>query len=109
METESFHRSKNNSKATIRSTSTSRLSKSFRPLGSSRWDIILGSLTINVLSLALPIVLLQIYDRILPNEAIGTLSLLIFGLGVALILEALLRQGRSHLTSWAGAKLGGGD
>ena len=88
----------------IRSTSTSWLSQSSRPLGSSRWDIILGSFTINVLSLALPIVLLQVYDRILPNEAIGTFSLLIFGLGVALVLEALVRQGRSHLASWTGAR-----
>lgn len=32
-----------------------------------RWDIAISSLVINLLTLALPIVLLQIYDRIIPN------------------------------------------
>lgn len=76
----------------------------FRPLGSTKYDIILGSFTINILSLALPIVLLQVYDRILPNEGLGTLALLITGVGIALLLEGALRMGRSYLTSWAGAR-----
>ena len=46
----------------------------------------LASLAINVLSLALPIVILQVYDRILPNRALDTFTLLIIGLvGVLLI------------------------
>ena len=74
------------------------------PLKSTGFDILLASFTINVLSLALPIVLLQVYDRILPNQGTGTLALLILGIGVALGLEAYLRLGRSRLTSWAGAR-----
>ena len=67
-------------------------------------DLLLASLFINVLALAMPLTLLQVYDRIIPNSADGTLVLLISGVGVALILEAFLRQGRSYVSGWMGAR-----
>lgn len=66
--------------------------------------IILSSLAINFLSLALPVMTLQIYDRILPNPESGTLPMLITGVCVAIILEACLRLSRSYMTGWSGAK-----
>ncbi len=68
------------------------------------FDLALGSLFINVLALAMPLTLLQVYDRIIPNSADGTLILLITGVGAALILEAGLRQGRSYVSGWMGAR-----
>ena len=62
------------------------------------------SLMINLLSLALPLTLLQIYDRILRFSAISTLQLLLIGVFVALFLESLLRLGRSYLSGWIGAR-----
>ena len=53
--------------------------------------VLLASLLINILSLAFPITLLQAYDRIIPNKSVNTLVLLTLGVGIALILEALLR------------------
>ncbi len=79
-------------------------------LGAIAWmpgsiaDLILASTFINVLALAMPITLLQVYDRIIPNSAEGTLVLLISGVGVALFLEALLRLGRSYVSGWMGAR-----
>jgi len=69
-----------------------------------RPDILISSLFINALSLALPMVLLQVYDRIIPNVALQTLSLLIIGLVVVLIIDVFLRTARSYLSGWVGAK-----
>ena len=68
------------------------------------FDLILASVFINLLALAMPLTLLQVYDRIIPNSAEGTLILLIVGVGSALILEACLRQGRSYVSGWVGAR-----
>jgi ATP-binding cassette subfamily C protein LapB len=69
----------------------------------SRYDILAASVTINILSLALPVVLLQVYDRIIPNQATSTFALLVLGVGSALILDAILRLARAYITGWAGA------
>lgn len=77
----------------------------------SRWrrvprnslHLILATLVINILGLAMPLMMLQTYDRILPNRGVGTLVLLISGVAVAACLEVALRLARSYLTGWAGA------
>lgn len=66
-------------------------------------DLLLASLTINILSLALPTMTLQIYDRILPNPGSGTLPVLITGVCIALVLETIMRLARSYSMGWAGA------
>jgi ATP-binding cassette, subfamily C, bacterial LapB len=48
--------------------------------GESIRDLLSSSLAINILSLALPITLMQVYDRILGNEAKTTLVWLAFWL-----------------------------
>jgi len=68
------------------------------------FGVILASFLINVLALAFPLALLQIYDRIIPNVAIHTLVLLVLGVGIALILEAVLRISRAYVSAWADAK-----
>ena len=68
------------------------------------FDLVLASIFINVLALAMPLTLLQVYDRIIPNSADGTLIMLIIGVGTALLLEACLRQGRSYVSGWMAAR-----
>lgn len=63
----------------------------------------LASLTINLLSLALPVMTLQVYDRILPHAGSGTLPMLIMGVSIAIALEAALRLARAYLMGWRGA------
>jgi len=65
--------------------------------------LVLATLVINILGLAMPLMMLQTYDRILPNHGVGTLVLLISGVGCAALLEVILRLARSYLTGWAGA------
>lgn len=67
-----------------------------------RWDMILSTVVLNFLSLAIPILVLQLYDRIIPNQSYGTLSLLGIAVGLVLILEASLRFSRGYVLSWLG-------
>ena len=69
-----------------------------------RADVISASFFINVLSLGLPIVILQVYDRIIPNAAYSTLQLIMLGLVVALMLETMLRVLRATILSNIGAR-----
>ncbi|MCR6632130.1 MAG: ATP-binding cassette domain-containing protein [Magnetospirillum sp.] len=59
---------------------------------------------LNVLGLAMPMSLLQVYDRILPNKSTGTMVLLLLGVLGALVLETALNFGRSWVTGWVGAR-----
>ncbi|MCR9601401.1 ABC transporter transmembrane domain-containing protein [Vibrio alginolyticus] len=63
--------------------------------------VLLPSLLINLLSLAVPLTVLQIYDRILPNQSYGTATLLLAGATVAVAMEALIRFVRTWLLSAA--------
>lgn len=61
--------------------------------------LVLASLLVAGLALALPIALLQVYDRILPQAATGTLTALAIGVGVAVLLELALRVARTEVLS----------
>lgn len=65
--------------------------------------LLLATLAINILSLALPIMTKQIYNRILPNPDTGTLPVLMTGVCVAVVLEAVLRLCRAWVIGRAGA------
>ena len=62
-----------------------------------------ATLAINFLSLALPIMTLQVYDRILPNPDSGTLPVLIVLVSFAIFCETLLRLARAWMMGWSGA------
>ena len=74
-------------------------------LASSGGNVPLASLALNILSLGLPIVILQVYDRILPNAAISTLYVLILGLCGVLLADAFFRTARAYITGWNAARL----
>ena len=67
------------------------------------WAIYVSSFFINLLALALPLVILQVYDRILPNEATATLSLLAIGLCGVLVLDTAMKIARAHMVGWVTA------
>ena len=68
------------------------------------FDLVAVSLVLNILGLALPMTLLQIYDRILPNKSVGTMVMLLLGVLAALLMESLLTFCRSYVTGWVGAR-----
>lgn len=70
----------------------------------ARTDVLASSFLINILALALPMLTLQVYDRILPNNAVDTFRYLLFGLIAVMIAETFLKGIRSWLAGWSGAK-----
>lgn len=65
--------------------------------------LVIPTLFICLLSLALPLLTLQVYDRILPNPDSGTLPVLIGGVCVAITLEVCLRLARAYTLGWSGS------
>lgn len=63
-----------------------------------------ATIFLNILALALPLALLQIYDRIIPNSSTGTLLLLLAGVVGAVVLEGLLRVARADIVGWIGVQ-----
>ncbi|GAA0776311.1 ATP-binding cassette domain-containing protein [Roseibium denhamense] len=64
-------------------------------------SVIAASIMINVLGLAMPLTILQVYDRILPNSSIDTLVVLIVGLCFVLLIDAVLKTLRSYVVGWS--------
>lgn len=63
----------------------------------------MASLSINLLSLAMSLVTMQVYDRILVYHNIGTLNLLCIGACLAVLIESGLKICRSYMVGWAAA------
>lgn len=66
--------------------------------------LVLGSTGINLLALALPLLMLQVFDRILPYRSMDTLTILVAGTVVAVTAETVLRLARSYVLVWAAAR-----
>ena len=69
---------------------------------------VFASLASNILNLALPLVVLQIYDRIIPNQALETLIVLVSAVVAVIALDALLKLARSYLLGWLSAERAAG-
>ncbi|MEP6356336.1 MAG: ABC transporter transmembrane domain-containing protein [Hyphomicrobiales bacterium] len=67
-------------------------------------SVLVASIIINCAGLALPLVILQVYDRVIPNQAIDTFALMMFGLASVVIIEGLLRVARSYVVSWSATR-----
>lgn len=63
-----------------------------------------GILAANTLTLVLPLVLVQLFDRVIPNNATETLTVLALALLVALVLEAVLRAAVGRLMAASAEK-----
>ncbi len=72
--------------------------KAFRP-------VILASLIVNFLALALPLFSMNVYDRVIPNEAEATLWVLATGVLLAFGLEFALRSARTQVIDQIGRRL----
>ncbi|WP_269582952.1 hypothetical protein [Roseibium sp. Sym1] len=70
----------------------------------SRVWIVVLSLLSNALGLALPLALIQVYDRIIANQAIGTALVLFSAVLIAILLDGMVRFARSALFSRLGSE-----
>jgi ATP-binding cassette, subfamily C, bacterial LapB len=62
--------------------------------------IYFASFVINLLALSLPLSIMQVYDRVIPNHSLATLAWLFLGLAGALVIDFILKALRSTLLSW---------
>lgn len=74
------------------------------PFKDEKTTIITSSIVINVLALAFPLLMLQLYDRILPHQSLDTLSLFAFAVFLAIAIESIVRVARSYTTAWISAR-----
>ncbi len=68
-------------------------------------DVLLGSLLINMFSLALPLFTMNVYDRVVPNHATSTLWALAVGMAVVLVADLTLRTMRGYFLDLAGQRV----
>lgn len=66
--------------------------------------VLLASFSANMLALALPIMTLQVYDRILVSGSVSTMTVLATAVVVAVVAEWMLRIARSYVMGLAGAR-----
>jgi ATP-binding cassette subfamily C protein LapB len=65
----------------------------------------LGAVVINVLAVASTFFTMNVYDRVVPNQALVTLWSLAIGVSLAMAMEFLARHARAHLLDQAGKKV----
>jgi ATP-binding cassette, subfamily C, bacterial LapB len=63
--------------------------------------VLVASFLINLLALALPLTILQVYDRVIPNAAYNTLTALLAALFTVVVFDTVLKIARNHLVSRA--------
>jgi len=80
------------------------MSKFLLPTGWKKREVIAATLALNILALALPIVILQFYDRIIPSQAADTFLALMVGMVIVIALDTLLKTLRSIVLSWDSAQ-----
>ena len=65
-----------------------------------------ASFSVNLLALALPLSIMQVYDRIIPNHSSATLAYLFLGLTLVIAIDYVLKTSRSALLSWHATQFG---
>ncbi|MGO2993142.1 MAG: type I secretion system permease/ATPase [Halomonadaceae bacterium] len=67
-------------------------------------DIVLGSVAVNLFALAMPLFVLNVYDRVVPNQATETLWVLAIGVFIVLCFDLALRLMRSGFVDLAASR-----
>ncbi len=68
-------------------------------------DVLLAAFMINVFALALPLFTMNVYDRVVPNQAVETLWMLAIGVGIVLLADLVLRTMRGYFLDLASSRV----
>ncbi len=68
-------------------------------------DVLWAALLVNLFALALPMFTMNVYDRVVPNNAVETLWVLAVGMGLVLAADLFMRKLRSHFVDEASARI----
>lgn len=67
-------------------------------------DVLVASFLINVLGLVTPFFILNVYDRVIPNNAFETLWVLAIGISITYVFSTIMRGLRGYFIDIAGKK-----
>lgn len=67
-------------------------------------EVVLGAIVINIFALAAPLFTMNVYDRVIPNNAVDTLWVLAIGVATAYFFDFLLKNLRSAFLDIAGRR-----
>lgn len=68
-------------------------------------DVLLSAFVISLFGLAMPIFVLNVYDRVLPNHAFDTLWVLALGVSIVLIADLIARTMRGYFLDLASSRV----
>nr|WP_186332217.1 type I secretion system permease/ATPase [Bordetella genomosp. 13] len=68
-------------------------------------DALIAALLINVFALAMPMFTMNVYDRVVPNNAVETLWVLAIGISLVLIFNLILTTARAHVVDSASKRV----
>ena len=74
------------------------------PLWPNYIQVLIAAALINILALASPLFIMNVYDRVLPNKAIPTLWVLAIGIAIAISFDFILKMLRNSLIGNAGRR-----
>ena len=67
--------------------------------------VAIAALVVNIIALASPLFIMNVYDRVIPNGAIPSLIALAFGLCIAILFDFILRVVRSRIIDMTGKQV----
>ena len=88
----------------VASVSTHWFWGSVAPLWPAYVQVFLAAALVNILVIAAPLFVMNVYDRVLPNKAVSTLWVLAIGMGLVVIFDFILKTTRHALLGNAGRR-----
>ena len=68
-------------------------------------DVLAASVLLNIFALAMPLFIMNVYDRVVPNQAYETLWALTSGIVLVIVFEVLIRYLRHHFIELGGRRI----
>lgn len=68
-------------------------------------DAIVAAVLINVFAMAMPLFTMNVYDRVVPNNAVETLWVLVVGIAIVVIFNTILSTARAHVIDSASKRV----
>lgn len=68
-------------------------------------DALVAAVLINIFALVMPLFTMNVYDRVVPNNAIETLWVMTIGIGLAIVFNFVLTSVRAHVVDTASKKI----
>src|SRR5690625_255083 len=68
-------------------------------------DALVAAVLINIFALVMPLYTMNVYDRVVPNNAVETLWVMTIGIGLSIIFNFILTSVRAHVVDTASKKI----